>query len=88
MAFRQRIISKGYYDHLLNRHVLPITLNQAALNMDFRHKLITHADQHIEKKTLDDYYKYIRLCSDPKCNFDLRRNKNKDVALMRKHFCD
>ena len=37
-----------------------------------RHKMITGEDQHIEKKTLDDYYGDIRLGADPKNTFDFR----------------
>ena len=41
MVFRQRTISAGYYDLHINRHVLPMTLEQAAKNLDKRHKLVT-----------------------------------------------
>ena len=85
MTLRQRTISNGYFDYQIGRRVLPITLEQAARNMDQRHKLITLEDQHIEKKTLDDYYSYIKLSSDLKNPFDLFKNKDENYGVLRKH---
>ena len=56
MVIRQRTISSGYFDFQIRRLVNPMTLEQSAKNIDMRHKIITGEDQHIEKKTLDDYY--------------------------------
>lgn len=53
--------------------------------MDYRHKMITCEDQHIEKKTLDDYYSYIKLSSDPKNPFDFVKFKEDDYGSLRKH---
>lgn len=36
--------------------------------------MATGYDQHIEKKTLDDYYGYIRAGTDPKNPFDFLHN--------------
>lgn len=44
MVTRWRAISLGYYDYQIKRHVRPITLEQAALNLDIRHRLMTGED--------------------------------------------
>ena len=56
MVIRQRTISQGYYDINLKRLVKGMTLDLAAKNVELRHKMLTGVNQHIEKKTLDDYY--------------------------------
>jgi len=60
MVLRQRTISMGYFDYQIRKFVKPMTLQQAAINLDLRHRQLTGEDQHIEKKTLDDYYAHIR----------------------------
>ena len=70
MAFRQRQVSSGYYDFMIKRWVQSLTLEQAANNLDVRHKIVTQENQHIEKKTLDDYWSFIKLALDPKNPFD------------------
>ena len=47
--------------------------------------MATGNDQHIEKKTLDDYYGYIRAGADPKNPFDFFYNKDKNLSQLRKH---
>ena len=47
--------------------------------------MFTGEDQHIEKKTLDDYFSYIKAGIDPKNPFDFKKNKDKSLSLLRKH---
>ena len=47
--------------------------------------MTTGENQHIEKKTLDDYYGYIRAGSDQKNPFDFVKNKDKNVSILRYH---
>ena len=65
MVLRWRTISSGYYDYTIQRYVAPITFDQAAANLASRHHQLTGEDQHIERKTLDDYYEKIKRGSDP-----------------------
>ena len=60
MVLRWRTIGAGYYDYQIQRYVDPIGLDQAAFNLKLRHLELTGQDQHIERKTLDDYYDKIR----------------------------
>ena len=80
MVIRQRTIASGFFDFNLQRLVKPMTLDQAAKNVDNRHRMITGENQHIEKKTLDDYYGYIRAGTDPKMPFDFKVNKEKNLS--------
>ena len=86
MVLRQRTISLGYYDFQINRYVKPMTLEQASRNLSLRHKIKTGEDQHIEKKTLDDYYSYIRMGSDPKVDYNFSENQTEHMKCLR-HFC-
>ena len=70
MVLRQRTIATGYFDFQIGRYVKPITLGQAAKNLAMRHIMLTGEDQHIEKKTLDDYYFHIKTGSDPRNPYD------------------
>lgn len=60
MVIRWRTISQGYYDFQIRRYVEPISLQQAAENLNMRHTMLTGEEQCIEKKTLDDYYDKIQ----------------------------
>ena len=62
-----------------------MTLQEASVCIDNRHKEITQEDQHIERKTLDDYWRYFRDGTDPKNPFDFATNLNNDFSLLRKH---
>ena len=62
-----------------------MTLHEAAINIDRRHKLVTGIDQHIEKKSLDGYYSHIKAANDPSNPFDFSRNKYEEWKLVRKH---
>ena len=62
-----------------------MTLEQAANNIDLRHRVVTSENQHIEKKTLDDYWSYIKAAFDPKNPFDFKANKDKEYAVLRNH---
>ena len=86
MVTRWRAISQGYYDYQIKRHVWPMTLEQSALNLDIRHRLVTGVDQHIEKKTLDDYYGYIRKGNDPIYAYDFKSNRDEYMKALRS-FC-
>jgi len=44
MVLRQRTISMGYFDFQIRRYVKPMTLEQAAKNLDLRHKMLTGED--------------------------------------------
>ena len=55
---------------MIKRWVQSLTLEQSANNLDVRHKIVTQENQHIEKKTLDDYWSFIKLALDPKNPFD------------------
>ena len=85
MVVRQRTLASGFYDPGLKRFVRPMTLVQAATNIDLRHKMLTGADQHIEKKTLDDYYGYIRSAYEGQKPFDFHKNSHKNISALRKH---
>ena len=68
MVLRWRVMRSGYFDFQIGRFVKPMSLDQAAKNLDLRHKLLTGEDQHIEHKTLEDYYyRIVHACnkSDP-----------------------
>ena len=62
-----------------------MTLDQAAKNLDMRHKMLTGEDQHIEKKTLDDYYAHIRAGNDEKNPYNFSANQEELVKCLRKH---
>ena len=47
--------------------------------------MLTGVDQHIEKKTLDDYYGYIRSAYEAERPFDFRKHSNKNISALRKH---
>ena len=44
MVVRQRTLASGFYDPGLKRFVRPMTLVQAATNIDLRHRMLTGAD--------------------------------------------
>ena len=71
MVIRWRTISNGYYDHSIQRYVDPVNFEQAAQNLDARHRMLTGENQHIVKKTLDDYFLMIKCGneSSPPYNF-------------------
>ena len=85
MVLRQRTISMGYFDFQLRRYVKPMTLEQAAKNLDLRHRQLTGEDQHIEKKTLDDYYAHIRTGNDAKNPYNFSANQDELVKCLRRH---
>ena len=85
MVLRQRTISMGYFDYQICRFVKPLTLEAAARNLDIRHMMITGEDQHVEKKTLDDYYGYIRVGKDPRSLFEFSENKDGLIKQLRTH---
>ena len=85
MILRWRTISSGYYDYQIGYYVLPMTLQEAAINIDRRHKTITKEDQHIEKKSLDGYYSQIKMANDPSNPFDFSTNKYEDWRVVRRH---
>ena len=75
----------GYFDFQIRRYVKPMTLEQAAHNLDFRHQMLTGDDQHIEKKTLDDYYAHIRAGTDSRNPYNFSANQEELVKCLRKH---
>lgn len=85
MVLRQRTISMGYYDYQIRRYVKPMTLQQAAIMLDLRHKQLTGEDQHIEKKTLDDYYAHIRAGNNSDHPYNFSANQDELVKCLRKH---
>ena len=44
MVVRQRTLGSGFYDPELKRYVKPMTLVQAARNIDHRHRMLTGFD--------------------------------------------
>ena len=44
MVIRQRTIASGFYDFNIRRLVKPMTLEQAAKNVDYRHRMLTGAN--------------------------------------------
>ena len=46
---------------------------------------MTSEDQHIEKKTLDDYWLHVKSACNPEDPFDLKANLEGDYGLLRKH---
>ena len=85
MVLRWRTISTGYFDYRINRNVLPMPLSQAATQLDLRHTKLTGECQHIEKKTLDDYFDKIKWGDDTKNIYDFSLNRNESVKHLRKH---
>ena len=61
----------------------PITLQEAAYNLNLRHKMVTGEDQHICVKTLDDYYDKIKTGEDS--DYDFKENKDELVKWLRVH---
>ena len=47
--------------------------------------MLTGEDQHIEKKTLDDYYFHIKTGSDPRNPYNFSENELEMVKYLRKH---
>ena len=47
--------------------------------------MLTGEDQHIEKKTLDDYYAHIRAGNDEKNPYNFSANQEELVKCLRKH---
>ena len=45
--------------------------------------MMTGEDQHIEKKTLDDYYGYIRMGSCPKRPYNFGENEGQLMKCLR-----
>ena len=66
----------------------PLNLQQAAINLNLRHKMVTGEDQHIGVKTLDDYYDKIKCGSGPGNPYDFKENKDELVKCLRKHCVD
>ena len=62
-----------------------MTLEQAAKNLNLRHKILTGEDQHIEKKTLDDYYGYIRMGSDLRRPYKFKENQYQLMKCLRQY---
>ena len=85
MVIRWRTISNGYYDHSIQRYVDPITFEQAAQNLDSRHLMLTGEDQHIERKTLDDYFSCLKCGSESRPPYDFCSNQNELMKHLRKH---
>ena len=50
--------------------------DQAAINLKLRHLMITGEDQHIERKTLDDYYDKVKWGDNIKNPYDFNLNAN------------
>ena len=61
----------------------PITLSEAAHNLNLRHLQVTGEDQHISVKTLNDYYDKIKTGKDSEYNF--KANKDELVKELRDH---
>lgn len=85
MVLRWRTVSHGYYDYQINRYVEPLTYEQAAVNLNVRHRMITGEDQHIERKTLDDYYDKIKWGNDPNHPYDFASNQIELMKHLRRH---
>ena len=85
MVLRWRTISLGYYDYQIKRHVYPMTKQQAAINLELRHKKLTGEDQNIEKKTLDDYYDKIKWGDRVKNPYNFDENQNELTYHLRRH---
>ena len=62
-----------------------MTKQQAAKNLNLRHKRLTGEDQNIEKKTLDDYYDKIKWGDDSENPFDFDLNRDKLTYHLRRH---
>ena len=58
---------------------------QAAINLRLRHKIITGEDQHIERKTLDDYYDKIKWGDNTANPYDFNANQNQLTQHLRRH---
>ena len=50
--------------------------------------MLTGEDQHIEKKTLDDYYSHIKAGNDSSNPYDFSENELEMVKHLRKHCQD
>ena len=85
MVLRWRTIAMGYYDYQIQRYVKPMHLQQAAINLNLRHRMVTGEDQHIAVKTLDDYYDKIRTGSETDNPYNFKENKDELVKCLRKH---
>ena len=85
MVLRWRIISNGFYDFQLQRYVDPIAFEQAAIALDRRHRLVTGQDQHIARKTLDDYYEKIKCGQHPVRPYDFKLNCDQPIKHLRRH---
>ena len=85
MVLRQRTISMGYFDYQICRFVQPMTLDLAARHLDIRHRILTGESQHIEKKTLDDYYGYVKSGHSFTIPYEFNKNKDKPIKLLRSH---
>ena len=58
---------------------------QAAVNLKLRHQQLTGLDQHIERKTLDDYYDKIKWGSDKTNPYNFKAHQNQLTKHLRKH---
>ena len=65
-----------------------MTLTEAAKNLALRHIMMTGEDQHIEKKTLDDYYSHIKAGNDSSNPYNFSDNEFEMVKHLRKHCQD
>ena len=61
----------------------PIPLQEAAINLNLRHEMITGEDQHIRVKTLDDYYDKIKIGN--YSDYKFKENKDELVKWLRIH---
>ena len=59
MVARHRTISSGYFDTHHSRFVRPMSLAEAAKNLDMRHRALTGEDQRINISTLTDYHRHV-----------------------------
>ena len=82
---RWRAIGAGYYDYQIERQVEPMGYEQAAINLKLRHQQLTGLDQHIERKTLDDYYDKIKWGSDKTNPYNFKAHQNQLTKHLRKH---
>ena len=85
MVLRWRTVCHGYYDYQIERYVEPITYEQAAINLSIRHKVLTGEDQHIERKTLDDYYDKVKWGNEFVNPYNFTENQDRLMKHLRRH---
>jgi len=62
-----------------------MTLEQAAINLNLRHRMLTREDQHIEFKTLADYHDKIKWGCRPENPYNFKENQDLLVEHLRRH---